>query len=106
MAGTETSDDQDYKATVRREWTAAASGWRKWFEIQEAKTAARAVTSVLLERARLRPGDVVLDVGAGYASGLPPRDHPAPGHRSPTAAMSAGAVTLMVEASTRHGGST
>jgi SAM-dependent methyltransferase len=66
MAGTETSDDQDYKETVRREWTAAASGWRKWFEIHESKTAARAVTAVLLERARLRPGDVVLDVGAGY----------------------------------------
>jgi SAM-dependent methyltransferase len=66
MAGTDTSDDQDYKETVRREWTAAASGWRKWFEIHEAKTAARAVTSVLLERAALRPGDVVLDVGAGY----------------------------------------
>jgi SAM-dependent methyltransferase len=66
MAGTETSNNQDYKETVRREWTPAATGWRKWFEIHEAKTAARAVTSVLLERARLRPGDVVLDVGAGY----------------------------------------
>ena len=66
MAGTETSNNQEYKETVRREWTAAASGWRKWFEIHEAKTAARAVTSVLLERARLQPGDVVLDVGAGY----------------------------------------
>jgi SAM-dependent methyltransferase len=35
-------------------------------EIHEAKTGAGAVTAVLLDRARLRPGDVVLDVGSGY----------------------------------------
>ena len=66
MTATQTSDDRDYKETVRREWTAAASGWRKWFEMHEAEAAGRAVTSALLERVGLQPGDVVLDVGAGY----------------------------------------
>ena len=66
MTATQTSDDRDYKETVRREWTAAAAGWRKWFEMHEAEAAGRAVTSALLERVGLQPGDVVLDVGAGY----------------------------------------
>ena len=66
MTGTETSNDQAYKDTVRREWTAAASGWRKWFEVTEAPAAGRAITGTLLERAQLRTGDHVLDVGSGY----------------------------------------
>src|SRR5688572_31788621 len=66
MTATHTSDDGNYKETVRREWTAAAAGWRKWFEMHEAEAAGRAVTSALLERVGLQPGDVVLDVGAGY----------------------------------------
>jgi len=66
MAGTEARADQDYKDAVRREWTAAASGWRRWLEVVEADGAGRAITRALLEQARLRPGDVVLDVGSGY----------------------------------------
>ena len=66
MAGSEASGDEDYKDAVRREWTAAASGWRKWFEVVEAAGAGRVVTGALLERCRPVPGDVVLDVGSGY----------------------------------------
>ena len=66
MSSTEINDDQDYKSAVRREWTAAAAGWQKWLETLEAEDAGPAVTRVLLERADLQRGDVVLDVGSGY----------------------------------------
>jgi ubiquinone/menaquinone biosynthesis C-methylase UbiE len=66
MSSTEINDDQDYKSGVRREWTAAAAGWQKWLETLEAEDAGPAVTRVLLERADLQRGDVVLDVGSGY----------------------------------------
>jgi ubiquinone/menaquinone biosynthesis C-methylase UbiE len=56
----------DYKATVRREWTAAAAGWQRWLDILEAEDAGRAVTRVLLDQTELQRGDVVLDVGSGY----------------------------------------
>jgi SAM-dependent methyltransferase len=66
MSNTETRGDQAYKAGVREEWTTAAAGWQKWFETTEAPGAGPAVTALLLEQASLRPGDRVLDVGAGY----------------------------------------
>ncbi|MGH9258884.1 MAG: methyltransferase domain-containing protein, partial [Acidimicrobiales bacterium] len=66
MTSTEINDDHDYKAGVRREWTAAAAGWQRWLETLEAEDAGPAVTRVLLEQADLQLGDVVLDVGSGY----------------------------------------
>ena len=48
---------------VRRTWTEAAPGWRKWrneFELQS-----RAATSLILERAQLTPGARVLDLASG-----------------------------------------
>ena len=44
----------------------AAPGWERWFDTTEAPGAGRAITAVLLDHADLRPGDAVLDVGAGY----------------------------------------
>jgi ubiquinone/menaquinone biosynthesis C-methylase UbiE len=66
MSSTEISSDHDYKASVRREWTAAAAGWQKWLDTLEAEDAGRAVTRVLVNQAELQRGDVVLDVGSGY----------------------------------------
>jgi cyclopropane fatty-acyl-phospholipid synthase-like methyltransferase len=66
VSSTEINDEHDYKASVRREWTAAAAGWRRWLDTLEAEAAGRAVTRVLLEHAELQRGDVVLDVGSGY----------------------------------------
>jgi SAM-dependent methyltransferase len=66
VSSTEITDDHDYKASVRREWTAAAAGWQKWLQTLEAEDAGPAVTRVLLEQAHLQRGDVVLDVGSGY----------------------------------------
>jgi ubiquinone/menaquinone biosynthesis C-methylase UbiE len=66
VSSTEINDDHDYKASVRREWTAAAAGWQKWLQTLEADDAGPAVTRVLLAQAHLQLGDVVLDVGSGY----------------------------------------
>jgi ubiquinone/menaquinone biosynthesis C-methylase UbiE len=66
MTSTDTNDDHHYKASVHREWTAAAPGWRTWFDTLEADGAGRALTRVLLDQARLRAGDSVLDFGSGY----------------------------------------
>ncbi len=60
------SDDGTYKDDVRREWTAAATGWRKWIGTIEAEGAGPVLTSALLQQAGVGRGDHVLDVGSGY----------------------------------------
>ena len=44
MTETEPTDDQEYKAAVRREWTMAAPGWERWFDTTEARAAGRVIT--------------------------------------------------------------
>jgi SAM-dependent methyltransferase len=60
------SDDGTYKDDVRREWTAAATGWWKWIGTIEAEGAGPVLTSALLQQAGVGRGDHVLDVGSGY----------------------------------------
>lgn len=59
-------NDRAYKDNVRREWTAAATGWRKWIGTIEAEDAGPVLTSTLLQQAGVGRGDHVLDVGSGY----------------------------------------
>ena len=59
-------NDRTYKDDVRREWTAAATGWRKWIGTIEAEGAGPMLTSALLQQAGVGRGDQVLDVGSGY----------------------------------------
>ena len=59
-------NDRSYKNDVLREWTAAATGWRKWIDTLEGDSAGRVVTRALLELAGVHSGDHVLDVGSGY----------------------------------------
>ena len=59
-------NDRTYKDDVRREWTAAATGWRKWIGTIEAEGAGPMLTSALLQQAGVGRGDHVLDVGSGY----------------------------------------
>jgi ubiquinone/menaquinone biosynthesis C-methylase UbiE len=66
MTGATTFDPAQYKATIRTEWRAAAPGWRAWAEVLEAEDGGRAVSRTLVRLAGLGPGDVVLDVAAGY----------------------------------------
>jgi ubiquinone/menaquinone biosynthesis C-methylase UbiE len=86
VSSTEITDDHDYKASVRREWTAAAAGWQRWVQTLEAEDAGPAVTRVLLEQAHLQRGDVVLDVGSGYGE---------PGLSAATAVGADGHVTCL-----------
>ena len=66
MGSADTYADEKYKVEVRREWTLAAPGWRRWFETTEGENAGPVVTGALLDQVDLQPGDTVLDVGSGY----------------------------------------
>ena len=82
MAGTTTFDPGQYKANIRTEWRAAASGWRAWVEVLEAEDGGRAVSRCLVRLAGIGPGDAVLDVAAGYGEpGLTAARAVAPGGR-------------------------
>jgi SAM-dependent methyltransferase len=82
MTGTSIFDPTQYKATIRSEWRDAAPGWRAWVEVLEAEEAGRAVSQTLVQLAGIGPGDVVLDVAAGYGEpGLPAARAVAPGGR-------------------------
>ena len=82
MTGTTTFDPAQYKASIRTEWRAAAAGWRAWVEVLEAEDGGGAVSRTLVELAGISPGDVVLDVAAGYGEpGLPAARAVAPGGR-------------------------
>jgi enediyne biosynthesis protein CalE5 len=82
MTGTGIFDPVQYKATIRREWRDAAPGWRAWVEMLEAEEAGRAVSQTLVQLAGIGPGDVVLDVAAGYGEpGLTAARAVAPGGR-------------------------
>ena len=61
-----TFDPAEFKDGIRKEWREAAPGWRAWRATMETEEGGRAVSRTLVEQARLAPGQVVLDVGAGY----------------------------------------
>lgn len=79
-------EHRDYKDGVRREWTTAAPGWRKWIDTNEAEGAGSALTAMLLREAHVRTGDDVLDVGSGYGE---------PGLTAAAAVGPHGAVTCL-----------
>jgi SAM-dependent methyltransferase len=82
MTGTSTFDPVDYKASIRNEWRAAAPGWRAWLDVLEAEDGGQAVSRTLVTLAGIGPGDVVLDVAAGYGEpGLTAARAVAPGGR-------------------------
>jgi SAM-dependent methyltransferase len=82
MTETTTFDPAQYKESLRTEWRDAAPGWRAWVEVLEAKDGGRAVSQTLVELAGIGPGDVVLDVAAGYGEpGLTAARAVAPGGR-------------------------
>jgi SAM-dependent methyltransferase len=82
MTGTSTFDPVQYKASIRTEWHAAAPGWQAWLDVLEAEDGGRAVSRTLVTLAGIGPGDVVLDVAAGYGEpGLTAARAAAPGGR-------------------------
>lgn len=60
---TNTFDPGTYKETQRRDWSAAAAGWRRWWPKFEEGLGS--VSERLIELADVRPGDRVLDIATG-----------------------------------------
>ncbi len=56
-------DDAELKAEQRRNWSAAAAGWDKWWDTIE--RAAQPLSDRLVALADIRPGQAVLDVATG-----------------------------------------
>jgi SAM-dependent methyltransferase len=104
MAGTSIFDPAQYKATIRTEWRDAAPGWRAWVEVLEAEEAGAAVSRTLVELAGIGPGDVVLDVAAGYGEpGLPAARAVAPGGQVVCTDISAEMLAVGRERATAEG---
>jgi SAM-dependent methyltransferase len=75
-----TFDSGKYKESQRRDWSAAAMGWRQWWPIFEEGLGS--VSERLLVLVDVRPGDRVLDVATGIgepavraAKAVGPRGH-------------------------------
>ena len=58
-----TFDVERFKRDSRSSWDAAAAGWEKWWPLFE--NAAQQVSNRLVELARVKPGDRVLDIATG-----------------------------------------
>jgi SAM-dependent methyltransferase len=56
-------DSKQYKETTRQQWQSAAAAWHRWGPTLEAWLGP--ATELMLELARVSPGDRVLDVAAG-----------------------------------------
>ena len=59
-------DPTEFKAKMQTEWRSAATGWRKWHDVVEAAEGGQRHSAKLVELARVKAGDVVLDVAGGY----------------------------------------
>jgi enediyne biosynthesis protein CalE5 len=59
----QSSDSERVKNEQKRDWDAAAAGWKKWWPVLE--RAAQPVSDRLVDLARLGPGARVLDVATG-----------------------------------------
>lgn len=62
----QTSDVTAFKKHQRAQSDRIAAGWSKWSPVIEVEEFGGAMSRTLVELARLRPGDHVLDVAAGY----------------------------------------
>ena len=56
-------DAERFKRDSRSSWDAAAAGWEKWWPLFE--RAAQGVSNRLVELAKIKPGDRVLDIATG-----------------------------------------
>lgn len=60
---TQTFDPMAYKQAQRKDWSAAAAGWREWW--QKLEEGLGPAAERLVELAELRPGERVLDIATG-----------------------------------------
>jgi SAM-dependent methyltransferase len=59
----QTFDAERFKKDSRTSWNAAAAGWEKWWPLFE--RCAQSVSNRLVELAKIKPGDRVLDIATG-----------------------------------------
>jgi len=59
----QTFDAERFKRDSRSSWDAAAAGWEKWWPLFE--RAAQSVSNHLVELAKIKPGNRVLDIATG-----------------------------------------
>jgi len=59
----QTFDAERFKRDSRSSWDAAAAGWEKWWPLFE--RAAQSVSNRLVELAKIKPGNRVLDIATG-----------------------------------------
>jgi SAM-dependent methyltransferase len=59
----QTFDAERFKRESKSSWDAAAAGWEKWWPLFE--RAAQGVSNRLVELAKIKPGDRVLDIATG-----------------------------------------
>ncbi len=59
----QTFDAERFKRESKSSWDAAAAGWEKWWTLFE--RAAQGVSNRLVELAKIKPGDRVLDIATG-----------------------------------------
>jgi ubiquinone/menaquinone biosynthesis C-methylase UbiE len=56
-------DANQYKSSQRQGWNSAASGWKNWWQVIE--KGAQKINDRLIELAKIKPGDKVLDLATG-----------------------------------------
>ena len=56
-------DANQYKSYKRQGWDSAASGWKYWWQIIE--EGAQKINDRLIDLAKIKPGDKVLDLATG-----------------------------------------
>lgn len=66
MPQPDTFDAAQFKEKTRHDWESAASGWRKWHDVVEAREGGQRHSRTLVDLADIAPGDWVLDVAGGY----------------------------------------
>jgi SAM-dependent methyltransferase len=59
-----TIDPVEFRTGQKKQWDSAATGWRKWSELIDARLGK--ISERLVELAGVEPGSRVLDVAAGY----------------------------------------
>jgi len=56
-------DTDQYKSSQRQGWNTAASGWKYWWQVIE--KGAQKINDKLIDLAKIKPGDKVLDLATG-----------------------------------------
>jgi enediyne biosynthesis protein CalE5 len=98
----QTFDADRFKSEQKRDWDAAAAGWKKWWPLFE--RSARHVSERLIELARIGPGARVLEIATGNGEpALTAAQRVVPNGRVIATDQSPGMLALARERAAAHG---